>query len=40
MDPKIILIYSVVAIMTGSFLISQLLNFIDWLKKKEKEEEE
>ena len=40
MTPKIIFILSVVAIMTGSIWISQLFDFIDWLKKKESEEEE
>lgn len=39
MSPKEIIIYSSVAIMTGSFLISQLLNFTDWLKKKKRDEE-
>lgn len=42
MTPKEMIIYAAVAIMTGSFLLSQLLNFTDWLKKlkKKKREEE
>ena len=39
MIPKDIILLAAVAITTGSILISQLLNFIDWLKKKESEEE-
>ena len=35
MTPKTIIILSAVAIMTGSILISQLFDFIDWSKKKE-----
>lgn len=40
MTPKTIIILSAVAIMTGSILISQLFDFIDWLKKKKGREEE
>lgn len=40
MMPKTIIIYSAVAIMTGSIWISQLLYFIDWVKDKQSDEEE
>lgn len=39
MTPKTIFILSAVAIMTGSIWISQLFDFIYWMKKKKSEEE-